>query len=150
MKVILLKDVKGTGQKGQIKEVADGYARNFLFPRSLAVEATQGNLKNLQAQKKKEKEREKREYEQAQQLAERLQQDDLVIQVDRVGQEGKLFGSITSKQISQELKNQWQIQVDKKKIQLDQPLRQLGATYVTVKLHPKVTARLHVLVDVKN
>lgn len=149
MKVILLKDVKGTGQKGQIKEVADGYARNFLFKQGLAIEATQGNLKNLQAQKQKEAKREKEEFEQAQQLAERLQQNDLVITVDRVGQEGKLFGSITSKQISQELKQQWQIQVDKKKIQLDQPLRQLGATYVTIKLHPQVTARLHVLVDVK-
>jgi large subunit ribosomal protein L9 len=149
MKVILLKDVKGTGQKGQIKEVADGYARNFLFKRGLAVEATQGNLKNLQSQKKKEAEREKQAREQAQQLAEQLQQKDLVITVDKVGQEGKLFGSITSKQISQELNQQWQIQVDKKKIQLDQPLRQLGATYVTIKLHPQVTARLHVLVDVK-
>lgn len=149
MKVILLKDVKGTGEKGQIKEVADGYARNFLFPRNLALEATPGNLKNLEVQKQKEEKRKQEEREQAQQLAEQLQQKDLVITVDRVGQEGKLFGSITAKQISQELKKQWRIQVDKKKIQLEQPLRQLGATYVTIRLHPQVSARLHVLVDVK-
>lgn len=149
MKVILQKDVKGTGQKGQIKEVADGYARNYLIPKGLAVEATKGNLKHFEVQKKKAAQREKEEREQAEQLAKRIEEKELVILVDRVGQEGKLFGSITAKQISQELAKQWQIQIDKKKIQLDQPLRQLGGAYVTVKLHPQVSARLHVLVDVK-
>ncbi|SHE85934.1 LSU ribosomal protein L9P [Seinonella peptonophila] len=149
MKVILLKDVKGTGKKGDCKEVADGYGRNFLLPRGLAVEASASNLNQLEKQRQAEAEKKKVEEEKARQLAERLNEMTLTIVVDKVGAGGRLFGSVTSKQISQELRKQYQIDLDKKRIQLAEPMRTLGGTIVTIKLYPGIRARLTVVVKTK-
>ena len=143
MKVILLKDVKGTGKKGEVKEVAEGYARNFLIPRKMAVAATQGNMNALKDQKQREQRRKEEERKEAEALAEKLNKMKVSFSM-KLGKDGRTFGSITSKQISEILKKQHQINVDKRKIKLDQPIRSLGVTKVPVKLHPEVTATLAV------
>lgn len=145
MKVILQQDVKGQGKKGEVKEVSEGYARNFLFPRKLAVEASSGNLNVLKEKKRREEERKKEEKTEAQELAEKLEKAEITLRT-KSGEGGRLFGSVTSKQISQHLKKEYGLQVDKKKIQLKEPIRTLGVTKVPVKLHPKVTATLSVQV----
>lgn len=145
MKVILLKDVKGTGKKGEVKEVAEGYARNFLIPRKMAVAATQGNMNALKDQKRREEKRKEEERKEAEALADKLNNMKVTFSM-KSGKEGKTFGSITSKQISEALKKKHQMNVDKKKIQLNQPIRSLGVTKVPVKLHPEVTATLFVQV----
>jgi large subunit ribosomal protein L9 len=144
MKVIFLQDVKGQGKKGEMKEVSEGYARNFLIPRGLVKPATAGNMKQLEQQKQSEEKRKQKEKEQAEQLAEKLAALTLVIR-SKSGEGGRLFGSITSKQIAEELEKQ-NIQIDKRKIQLDDPIRSLGVTQVPVKLHPDVKATLKVQV----
>lgn len=151
MKVIFLQDVKGKGRKGDLKEVADGYARNYLLPRGLAVEANKGNLKILEEQKRKEEEKKKEELLKAKKLAEKLNETTLQIKTDKVGENGRLFGSITSKQIRDELKRQYQVEIDKKKIQLPEPIRTLGATKISIKLHPEIMVSLfvHVTEDPK-
>ncbi|MFC4077255.1 50S ribosomal protein L9 [Salinithrix halophila] len=145
MKVIFQKDVKGQGKMGEVKEVSEGYARNFLLPRKLAVEASSGNLNALKEQKRREEERKNEELAEAKELARKLENLDVMLRT-KAGDGGRLFGSITSKQIGQHLKQQHGIQVDKKKIQLNDPIRTLGVTKVPVKLHPKVTATLSVQV----
>ncbi|KPC75815.1 50S ribosomal protein L9 [Laceyella sacchari] len=145
MKVILQQDVKGTGKKGEVKEVSEGYARNFLIPRKLAIPATDGNMNTLKEQKRLEEKRKEAELKEAQALGQRI--DSLTVKLStKTGQGGRVFGSITSKQISQALKQQHQLQIDKKKILLDEPIRALGVTKVPVKLHPKVSATLSVQV----
>jgi large subunit ribosomal protein L9 len=143
MKVIFQQDVKGQGKKGELKEVAEGYARNFLLPRGLAVEASTGNINALKDQKRREAARKQEELEKARRLAAELENITVTIHT-KAGDGGRLFGSVTSKQISQMLKQEYRLQVDKKKIQLDEPIRTLGVTNVPVKLHPKVTATLSV------
>ena len=144
MKVILQQDVKGTGKKGEVKEVSEGYARNFLIPRKLAIPATDGNMNTLKEQKRLEEKRKEAELKEAQALGQRI--DSLTVKLStKTGQGGRVFGSITSKQISQALKQQHQLQIDKK-ILLDEPIRALGVTKVPVKLHPKVSATLSVQV----
>lgn len=145
MKVIFQQDVKGQGKKGEVKEVSEGYARNFLFPRKLAVVASTGNLNTLKERERREEERKKEELSRSRQLAEKLEQTEITLHT-KSGEGGRLFGSITSKQISQYLKKEYDLQVDKKKIQLSEPIRTLGVTKVPVKLHPKVTATLSVQV----
>jgi large subunit ribosomal protein L9 len=146
MKVIFLKDVKGKGKKGEIKNVADGYAQNFLFKQGLAIEATPANLKALEAQKNKEKRQAEEELAKAKQLKEQLEQ--LTVQLfAKAGEGGRLFGSVTSKQIAEALQSQHQIKLDKRKIELDDAIRVLGYTNVPVKLHPEVTATLKVHVS---
>lgn len=147
MKVIFLQDVKGAGKRGELKEVADGYARNYLFPKGLAEIANQGNLNKWKEQQRKEKQQKQAELEEAQHLAKRLKDIQLTILTKKVGANGRLFGSITAKQISQELKKQYQIDIDKKKIQLSEPIRTVGATKITLKLHKKVTSSLVVFVQ---
>ncbi|WP_124728571.1 50S ribosomal protein L9 [Staphylospora marina] len=143
MKVILLADVKGTGKKGEVKEVSEGYARNFLIPRKLAIPATDGNLNALKDRKQREERKKEEELKKAKELGEKLNQ--LTVRLTtRAGEGGRVFGSITSKQISQALKQQHNLDVDKKKIQLGEPIRSLGVTKVPVKLHPEVTATLSV------
>jgi large subunit ribosomal protein L9 len=145
MKVILLQDVKGTGKKGEVKEVAEGYARNYLIPRKLAVLATEGNLNELKERKRREEKRKEDEQKQAQALAQKL--NEITVKVaTKAGEGGRVFGSVTSKQICQALKEQYQLDVDKKKLQLNEPIRSLGVTKVPVKLHPEVTATLSVQV----
>ena len=143
MKVIFTKDVKGKGKKGEVKDVAIGYANNYLLKNNLAVEATPGNLKQLDAQKEKQKEKAKQELEEAKKLKETV--ENLTVELSaKSGDSGRLFGSITSKQIAEELKKTHQIKVDKRKIELDDPIRSLGFTNVPVKLHQDVTATLRV------
>ena len=143
MKVIFTKDVKGKGKKGEVKDVAIGYANNYLLKNNLAVEATPGNLKQLEAQKEKQKEKAKQELEEAKKLKETV--ENLTVELSaKSGDSGRLFGSITSKQIAEELKKTHQIKVDKRKIELDDPIRSLGFTNVPVKLHQDGTATLRV------
>ncbi|KAB2491488.1 50S ribosomal protein L9 [Priestia endophytica] len=143
MKVIFLKDVKGKGKKGETKNVADGYAHNFLLKQGLAVEATNSNVKQMDAQKKKQKELEAEELKESQDLKKTLEA--LTVELTaKSGEGGRLFGSVTSKQIAEELKKKHNIKVDKRKIELDDAIRALGYTNVPVKLHPEVTATVKV------
>ncbi|MGG3771802.1 50S ribosomal protein L9 [Heyndrickxia faecalis] len=146
MKVIFLKDVKGKGKKGDIKNVADGYAHNYLFKNGAAIEATPANLKSMEAQKRKEEKLAQEELEEAKKLKEKLENITVEIKA-KSGQDGRLFGSITSKQISEQLKKSFQIQVDKRKIELPDAIRTLGYTKVPVRLHHDVTAVLNVHVS---
>lgn len=148
MKVIFLKDVKGKGKKGDVKNVSDGYARNYLLKNNLAEEATPGNLKALQAKKKKDEELELKEKEEAEKLREKL--TSLTVEIKaKAGDGGRLFGSITSKQIAEALDKQHGIKIDKRKMELSQPIRSLGYTNVPAKLHPEVTGTIKVHVDEK-
>ncbi|HET6873084.1 MAG TPA: 50S ribosomal protein L9 [Sporolactobacillaceae bacterium] len=142
MKVIFLKEVKGKGKTGEVKDVSEGYARNYLFPNKLAVEANKGNLKQLEAKKAGEQKQAEKEYEEAVVLKEKLEKLEVNLQA-KAGEGGRLFGSITSKQIAEALKKD-KISIDKRKLELNDPIRTLGYTNVPVKLHPKVTATLKV------
>ncbi|MBB6282978.1 50S ribosomal protein L9 [Geobacillus subterraneus] len=143
MKVIFLKDVKGKGKKGEIKNVADGYANNFLFKQGLAIEATPANVKALEAQKQKEQRQAAEELANAKKLKEQLEK--LTVEIAaKAGEGGRLFGSITSKQIAEALQAQHGLKLDKRKIELVDAIRALGYTNVPVKLHPEVTATLKV------
>lgn len=148
MKVILLEDVKNVGEKGQIINAKDGYARNFLFPKNLAIEATEVNLKNLEHAKKKKEEKEKKILEEAKTLEEKLMQKTIVIKT-KSGENRKLFGSITTKEISDLLEKEHDILIDKKKFDLEEPIKSLGEYYVKIKLHPMVNAKLKVVVTEK-
>lgn len=145
MKVVFLKDVKGQGKKGEIKEVSEGYARNFLLPKGLVKPATDSAIKELEGQKKSELKRKEREKEEAQELGRRLAEMTVVIKA-KSGEGGRLFGSITSSKIADELAAAKQIALDKRKLVLDEPIRTLGVTEVAVKLHPDVTSKLKVQV----
>ncbi|TXC89390.1 50S ribosomal protein L9 [Metabacillus litoralis] len=143
MKVIFLKDVKGKGKKGEIKNVADGYAHNFLIKQGLAVEATGANVSSLNAQKKKQEQELVEELEQMQQL--KLDLEKLTVEIQaKSGEGGRLFGSVTSKQIADELKKTHNIKLDKRKLDLPDGIRALGFTNVPAKLHPEVTATIKV------
>lgn len=146
MKVILLKDVKGTGKKGEIKEVSDGYARNFLLKKGVAVEANQANMKELDEKSKSKERKALIEYEEAVLLGKQMENVNIQIEV-KSGEDGRLFGSITSKEIAEQLKKQKNIDIDKRKILMDEPIRTLGSTLVEIKLHQKVTTKIRV--DVK-
>ncbi|MBD8005603.1 50S ribosomal protein L9 [Bacillus norwichensis] len=143
MKVIFLKDVKGRGKKGEVKDVAVGYAQNFLLKQGLAVEATSGNLANLKNQQKKEQKLEEEALQDAKDLKEKIEKLTVEIKA-KSGEGGRLFGSITNKQVADELKKTHDIKVDRRKIEMDQPIRTLGVTKVPVKLHHEVTATLNV------
>ncbi|GAA0378213.1 50S ribosomal protein L9 [Bacillus horti] len=142
MKVILQQDVKGIGKKGEIKDVSEGHARNYLFPRKLAIEANQGNMKTHSAQEKSKEKKAQQEVDAAKALAAKLEQEKISIKA-KAGEGGRLFGAVTSKQIAEALTKK-KYKVDKRKIQLDEPIRSLGVTQVPLKLHAEVTATLHV------
>ncbi|KIL76788.1 50S ribosomal protein L9 [Bacillus badius] len=143
MKVIFLQDVKGKGKKGEVKNVADGYANNFLIKNGLAVEATAGNKKALDAQKKKEAELAQQELEEAKKLKEVM--ETLTVEIKaKSGEGGRLFGSVTTKQIAEELKKTHTIKIDKRKMDLPDGIRALGYTNVPVKIHNEVSATLKV------
>lgn len=143
MKVILLKDVKGSGKKGDVINVSDGHGRNYLIPRGLAREATEGNINKLMHQKEAQKKREEEELAEAKALADRISQITLKFK-SKAGDGGKLFGSITSKDIATKLKKQHKIDVDKRKIVLDNPIKELGARFVEVKVYPEISGKLKV------
>ncbi len=145
MKVILLADVKGVGKKEQIVNASEGYARNFLFPKNLAVEANAGNMKKLDNKHKQEEQKAKEELEAAKALGDKLENINVGIKV-KVGSNGKLFGAVTNKEIAAALKEQHSLDIDKKKIVLSEAIKTTGEKEVSVKLHPKVTAKLKVLV----
>lgn len=143
MKVILLKDVKSLGKKGDVVNAKDGYARNFLIPKGIAIEATEGNVKVIEEQKTAKKLKEKEELEKAKKLAEKI--SNLTVKIkSKAGENGKLFGSITTKDIADKLNKQHKIKIDKRKIVLDNNIKTLGATYVEVKVYPNVTTKLRV------
>ena len=146
MKVILLQDVKGTGKQGQLVEVNTGHARNFLLPRKLAVEATPASLAELEKKKKYEETRRMRELEKATELAKKLEEYTIKVEA-KVGEKGKLFGSITNKEISEALEAQTGISIDRRRIVLDEPIKTVGEKTVEIKLHSQVSAKLKVEID---
>ena len=144
MKVIFTQDVKGKGKKGEVKDVPVGYANNFLFKKNLAVEANSGNLKQLQQQNKRAEQERQKEIDGAKELKARL--EDIEVEVSaKTGEGGKLFGSISTKQIAQALKDQHDIKIDKRKMDLPHGIHALGYTNVPVKLDKEVegTIRVH-------
>lgn len=143
MQVILKEDVKKLGKKGDLVNVAEGYARNFLFPRNLAVEGSGGNLKSLKQEQAAAQKRQEREEGDAKKLAAKLQGASLKLAV-KVGEGGRLFGSVTAKDIAVAIKQQLKLNVDKKKIELGDPLKTLGSHRVGVKLYPGVEAEVTV------
>ncbi|KGE20013.1 50S ribosomal protein L9 [Paenibacillus wynnii] len=145
MKVIFMKDVKGQGKKGQVKEVSEGYAANFLLPRGLVRPATDGNVKTLENQAAAEQRKKDNEKEEAQNLANKLNELTLNMKA-KAGEGGRLFGAITSKQIAETLASVQGIVIDKRKIELSEPIRHLGVIQVIVKLHTEVKATLKVQV----
>lgn len=147
MIVILLKDVKGTGKAGEVVKVSDGYARNMLLPKGLAKEATQGNIRNLEKQKQIMAERQAEDKGKAEELAEQIYSCVVEIKT-KGGENGKLFGSITSKDIAEALKEQTGISIDKKKIVMDSPIKETGETTLKIKVYPEVVADLKVKVSV--
>ncbi|MGI6707177.1 MAG: 50S ribosomal protein L9 [Clostridia bacterium] len=145
MKVILQQDVKGSGKKGDVVNVSDGYARNFLFPRGLAIEATKANLKNLKNRKEAEAHRKAQELEDAKKLADKMKGLSVEITA-KAGENGKLFGSITNKEIAEALNKQHKIKIDRKKIVLDEPIKSLGELTVEVKVYPEISSELKVVI----
>ena len=145
MKVILLQDVKSLGKKGEIVNVNDGYARNFILPKKMGVEATGKNLNDLKLQKHSEKKVAQEQLDSAKTLAEKIGQGKVELAI-KVGEGGKVFGSVSSKEIAAAVKEQMGLDVDKKKIQLKETIKSLGTHNVPVKLHPEVTAELKVIV----
>ena len=146
MIVILNKDVKGTGKAGDVVKVSDGYARNMLIPKGLATEATQGNIRHLEKQKAIAAEKKAEEKAAAKEKAEKIGNLTVTIKT-KAGDGGKIFGSITSKDIAEGLKSQHGIEVDKKKIQLSSPIKQTGEMSVDIKLYSEVSAELKVKIE---
>ena len=145
MVVILNRDIKGTGKAGDVVNVSDGYARNMLIPRGWATEATEGNVRSLEKQKAIAAEKKAEEKAAAQAQAEKIKALSVTIKT-KAGDGGRIFGSITSKDIADALKAQHKLTVDKKKIQLDSPIKQTGETEVAIKLYPEVATTLKVVV----
>ena len=146
MIVILLKDVKGTGKAGEVIKVSDGFARNMLIPKGLATEATEGNVRSLEKQKKLAEDKKADEYARAKALAEKINGLQVKIKT-KSGEGGKLFGSITSKDIAEALKEQHGIDVDKKKFLLEGPIKHGGETTVDIKIFQDVVATLKVSIN---
>lgn len=145
MRVVLKKEVAGLGRPGDIKDVADGYAKNFLFPRGLAIEASAGELKRVAQERASAKAKRDRQHTEAEELAARLSQTALVFKL-KVGPQGKAFGSVTERDIADELKKQG-FDVPHERIQLDEPLRSLGPHQVEVRLLPDVRAKVTVAIE---
>lgn len=149
MKVILLQDVKSLGKKDQIVDVSDGYARNFVLPKKLGVEATPKNLNELKLKKAHEDKVAAELLAEAQALAEQMKEESVTLSI-KVGEGGKTFGSVSSKEVAEAVKKQLGHDIDKKKIVLKEPIKSLGTHIVDIKLHTKVTAQLSVNVTEEN
>ncbi|MBE5876763.1 MAG: 50S ribosomal protein L9 [Lachnospiraceae bacterium] len=146
MKVILLQDVKSVGKKGDMVELSEGYARNFILPKKLGVEANNANMNNLKLQKANEAKIAKEQLEAAQALAKEV--EEMLVKVTiKSGEGGRTFGSVSSKEISKAVAEQYGKEIDKKKMQMPDAIKSLGTYEVMVKLHPKVTAKLRVSVQ---
>ncbi|MEK7862270.1 MAG: 50S ribosomal protein L9 [Chloroflexota bacterium] len=146
MRVILKREVRGLGRPGEVKDVADGYAQNFLLPQGLAIEATAGEMKHLAQERQADKLRKDRAHADATELAERLATLTLVFKL-KAGEQGKTFGSVTNKDIAEALKGDHRIDIDRTKIHLPEPLRTLGAHSVEIRLMPDVRATVTVAVE---
>lgn len=143
MKVILIEDVKSLGKKGEIVDVNDGYARNFILAKKLGLEATSRNLNDLKLKKANEEKRAKEIHEEAVAFAGQLEKMEVTLSI-KAGEGGRLFGSVSSKEIAQAAWEQLEIELDKKKMQLPNPIKSVGTHMVPIRLHPKVTAQLKV------
>ena len=143
MKVIVIEDVKSLGKKGELVNVNDGYARNYILAKKLGVEATPKNLNDLKLKKANEEKRAKEIYEEAAAFAERLSKMEVNVSI-KAGEGGKIFGSVSSKEIAQAAQEQLGVELDKKKMQLPSPIKSVGTQMVPIRLHPKVTAQLKV------
>lgn len=145
MKIILLEDVKGVGKKGDAINASEGYAKNFLIPKKLGIEANASNMNDLKLKKQSEDKRRAEELKEAQDLKDDIEKKSVTVLV-KTGDNGKLFGSVTNKEIGAALEEQAGIKVDKKKIVLSDSIKMVGEKTVSVKLHPKVTAELKVYI----
>lgn len=143
MKVILLEDVKKLGKAGDVVNVSDGYARNMLLPKKLGVEANAKNLNDLKLKKAHQQKLAQSNLEAAQDFARNLENKEIVLTL-KVGENGKTFGSISAKEISDAAQEQLKITIDKKKLQLESPIKSLGIVQVPLRLHPEVTASVKV------
>ncbi|MCI5502705.1 MAG: 50S ribosomal protein L9 [Anaerobutyricum sp.] len=148
MKVILLQDVKSLGKKGDLVEVNAGYARNFILPKKLGIEATNKNINDLKLQKAHQDKVAAQQLADAQELAADIEKKSVEVQM-KVGEGGKTFGAISTKEIAAAAKDQLGLELDKKKISVDEPIKSLGVHNVKIKLHPKVVATLKVKVSEK-
>jgi large subunit ribosomal protein L9 len=146
VRVILKREVRGLGRPGDVKDVADGYAQNFLIPKGLAIEATAGELKHLSQERQADKLKKDRAHADAEEVAKRLATLTLMFRL-KAGKDGKTFGSVTNKDIAESLKREHGIDVDRAKITLTEPLRSLGAHTVEVRLAPDIRARVMVAVE---
>lgn len=146
MKVILLEDVKGLGSKGEQKEVRDGYGRNYLIPRGLAIPADEASIRRLEELKRGMEEKKERQRRRLEKIKERLEERPITIR-KKVGKEGKLFGAVTEKEIASEIKKNLGIEVDKKDILLDEPLRKVGIYRVNIHLSADLSAELTVEIE---
>ncbi len=146
MQIILLEDVKALGKKGDMVNVSDGYARNFILPKKLGLEATPKNINDLKLQKAAEAKRQMELLEEAKDYAKKIEAITVKLTI-KTGEGGRTFGAISTKEISSELKAQYGYDIDKKKLQLAEPIKNMGNYTVPIKLHPKVTAELKVNVS---
>ena len=145
MKVILLQDVKKLGKKGEVVEISDGYARNFLFPRKLAEEANSNNMHILNVKKENERKKKTAEIQEAQELANSLKGKEIKIKA-KIGDNGKLFGAITSKDVAEIINKEFNLKIDKKKIVMD-TIKVAGAYDVEIKLYPEVATKMRVIIE---
>ena len=145
MKVILKEDIKSLGTKGEIVEVSDGYARNFILKKNKGVEANSSNLNDLKLKKANDDKIAQEQYEAAKELGKQIEAGQIQVSI-KMGEGGKAFGSVSSKEIAEEVKKQLDLTIDKKKVQLKEAIKVPGTHVVPIKLHPKVTADLKVLV----
>lgn len=146
MKVILLEDVKSLGKKGAVVDVSDGYAKNFVLPKKLGLEATSKNLNDLKLKKANEEKKAQEQLDAAKNFAAELEKKEVILSI-KSGEGGKTFGSISTKEIAEAARVQCGMEIDKKKIQLPEAIKSLGSYEVSVKLHPKVTGKLKVKVQ---
>ena len=145
MKVILLQDVRSVGKKGDLVEASEGYAKNFLIPRKLGMEATKANINELQLKQKAEEKKKQEQLEQAQEMAKQLNDQVVTISV-KTGGAGKIFGSVTNKEVAEEIVKQTGLAIDKKKVSIGDPIKMLGERTATIKLNAKVTAEVTIKV----
>ena len=145
MKVILIEDVKSLGKKGQVVNVSDGYARNMLFPKKLGLEATAKNINDLKLQQQHQDKVAQELLDEAKAFKAELETKEVHVSI-KVGENGRTFGSVSSKEIAEAAKEQLGYDIDKKKMQMSSPLKELGTFHIPVRLHTKVTAELKVIV----
>jgi large subunit ribosomal protein L9 len=146
VRVILKREVRGLGRPGEVKDVADGYAQNFLLPRGLAIEANAGELKQLARERDQQKQKKDRAHADAEELAARLGQIRLVFRL-KSGEQGKTFGSVTSKDIAEALEREHKVAIDRTKIHLAEPVKTLGAHSIEIRLLPDVRAQVTIAVE---